>query len=443
MNFSKKNIEHKKTTIKFVSKTIVMMSTVLFLCVTELGMAQNVSSISQNNSNSYSYSINDSDDQNGNVSISSNSSSDSYSFRAKYSGAKDSELKDLITKEMGSNNLTTDNGKSRWIANSGEEEVYEIELRKGRLTMEVDKNIASPSLVKKIESLGKMAKTIITGKTEANSEASRMQREADRLKRQADRMQREADRMKREEERIKRDAERIKSEHTTRYQEDAKRFKEEAKRLASEADEMEIRARHLGGVSNTVRTLLHQERTFYNGRSQDESSNWVWPKVQESLIAMLISDGYISNERTVNFAMDNSGNYINGEKMSEPKRSRYTKLFESNGIGKNLDITFNKDGDHIVIIESVDIEGLAQELIKKGIISSINDKTSFEINGYSVVKDGKTLSKGDVANYNKLLLKYGAIPAPGKILEFMGKGAYKIGYSIGSKTHVGTWVFAE
>jgi len=443
MNFSKKDIELKKTTNKFLSTIIVTISTVLFLCGTEFGMAQNVSSVSQNSSNSYSYSISDSDDQNGNVSISSNNSDDSYSFRASYSESKDSELKDLITKEMGANNLTNSNGKSRWVANSGKEEVYEIELREGRLTMEVNKNIAAPSLVEKIESLGKTARTIITGKTEVHDKAAKMQREADRLKREADRMQREADRMKREEERIKRDAERIQSENTTRYQEDARRFKEEAKRLASEADEMDVRARHLGGVSNTVRTLLKHERTLYEGRSQDESANWVWPKVQESLIAMLISDGFISNERTVNFAMDNSGNYINGEKMSESKRSRYSKLFESNGIGKNLDFTFNKEGNHIVIIESVDIEGLAQELIKKGIISSLKDKTRIEINGYSVVKDGKTLSKGDVSNYNKLLLKYGAIPAPGKILEFMGKGAYKIGYSIGSKTHVGTWVFAE
>lgn len=421
---------------------IVILNMVLFLCGNALAIAQTAKTETKGGSKT-TYSMSDSDNQNSNVSISISSTDDSYSFRAKYSGSKDSELKDLITKEMGTNNLTSTNGKSRWIANSGDEEVYEIELRKGRLNMDVDKNIAAPSLVKKIESLGKMVKVIITGKTEASQKAARMQREADRLKREADRMQREADRMKREQERIQRNADRIKRNNTARYQEDAKRFKEEAKRLASEADEMDVRARHLGGVSNTVRTLLRNERTFYDQSSQDSGSSWVWPKIQKALIPMLLSDGFIYNERTVNFAMDNSGTYINGKKMGETKRSRYTKLFKSNGIGNNVDFSFNKENDHIVIIESVELEGLAQELIKRGVISSLKDKTKIEINGYSVIKDGRSLNKGEVANFNKMLLKYRAIPAPGKILEFTGKGGYKIGYSIGSRTHVGTWVFED
>jgi len=118
-------------------------------------------------------------------------------------------------------------------------------------------------------------------------------------------------------------------------------------------------------------------------------------------------------------------------------------LFKNNDIGKNVDFTFNKDGGHIVIIESVELEGLAQELINRGIISSLKDKTKIEINGYSVIKNGRSLSKGEVANFNKMLLKYRAIPAPGKILVFTGKGGYKIGYSIGGRTHVGTWVFED
>ena len=199
---------------------IVILNMVLFLSGNALAIAQTGSTHSDKTSSSTNYSSSDSDRQNSNVSISSSNTDDSYSFIAKYSGSKDSELKDLIIKEMGSNNLTSTNGKSRWIANSGDEEVYEIELRKGRLTMDVDKNIASPSLVKKIESLGKMAKTIITGKTEASEKAAKMQREADRLKREADRMQREADRMKREEGRIQKNADRIKRENTARYQQD-------------------------------------------------------------------------------------------------------------------------------------------------------------------------------------------------------------------------------
>lgn len=422
---------------------IVILNMVLFLCGSAFAIAQTATAESKGTKSTTTYSISDSDNQNSNVSISSSSTSDSYSFNAKHSGAKDSELKELVIKEMGSNNLTKSNGKLSWVANSGNEEVYEIEIKKGRLSMDVNKNIASPSLVKKIESLGRMAKTIITGKTEASEKAARMQREADRLKREAKRMQSEADRMKREEERIRRDADRIKREKTAHYQQDAKRFDEEAKRLASEADEMGLRARHLGGVSNTVRTLLRNEKTFYVQSSQNNGTNWVWPKVQEALIPELLSDGFISNERTVNFAMDNSGTYINGKKMSETNRTRYTKLFKNNGIGSNVDLSFNKEGDHIVIVESVELEGLAKELIKKGVISSLKDKTKFEINGNSVTKDGQSYSKSQVADFNKLLLKYRAIPAPGKILEFNGDGGYKIGYDLGSRTHIGTWVIKD
>ena len=129
--------------------------------------------------------------------------------------------------------------------------------------------------------------------------------------------------------------------------------------------------------------------------------------------------------------------------MSESQRANYSNLFREKGIGKNVDFSFYKDGNNIVIIESVDLEALAQEMIKKGLISSIKDKTKIEINGNSVIKDGRTFSKSDAARFNKMLLKYRAIPAPGKILEFTGKGGYKIGYSIGSRTHVGTWVFGD
>ncbi len=129
--------------------------------------------------------------------------------------------------------------------------------------------------------------------------------------------------------------------------------------------------------------------------------------------------------------------------MSESKHSKYLKLFKNNGIGKNVDFSFNKDGDHIVIIESAEIEDLAQELIRKGIITSLKAKTKIEINGESVIKNGQAFNKTEVANFNKLLLKYRVIPAPGKILEFTGKGSYKLGYSIGSRTHVGTWVFED
>lgn len=381
------------------------------------------------------------EDQNQNVSVSVSNTNHSYSFRARYSGAKDQELKELIIKEMGTNNLTTSNGKLKWSLTSGNEDVYEIELRKGKLTMEVDKNSASPSLVEKIVNLGKSAKTIITGKSEANIEAEKLQREADRLKREADRMQREADRMKREEERLQREADRLNRSHTSVYEKDAERFTQEAKKLTSEAAQLTEEARHRGGVSSNIKNLLNEDRTRLEVRSSSKET-WVWPTVQKELITSLLSDKLITSEATVHLTRDASGMYINGEKLKETNERKYSALFLKYGIAKNNYFSFDKSQNHIVIInEPIRLDELVNELKTVGFIRSVNDKVSIELNGYTMIKNGASLTPEKVSKYNALFLKHNIIAAPGKIIEFMGNGGYKIGYSLGPKSHIGTWVF--
>ena len=62
-----------------------------------------------------------------------------------------------------------------------------------------------------------------------------------------------------------------------------------------------------------------------------------------------------------------------------------------------------------------------------------------EINGDSTVLNGTQLSAAKVKTINKLLNAHNIIPVPGKEIQLMKKGSYKLGYSIGERTHIGTW----
>lgn len=431
---------------------IALLSISIYICsiaataqtpAVPISQQSNASKTTTSTSYSTSVSTDGVEDQNQNVSVSVSNTDNSYSFRARYSGAKDQELKELIIKEMGTNNLTTTNGKLKWNLTSGNADVYEIELRNGKLTMEVEKNRASPSLVEKIVSLGKSAKTIITGKSDASMEAERMQREADRLKREAERMQREADRMKREEERLQRETDRLNKTQTSLYEKDAERFTEEAKKLTSEAAQLTEEARHKGGVSSTIKNLLNEDRTRFDGRSISKGI-WVWPTVQKELIASLLSDKLITSEASVHLTKDVSGLYINGVKLKETSEKKYNALFSNYGITHNNYFSFDKEQDHIVIInEAIHLNELVRDLKSLGLISSINDKISIELNGATIIKNGESLNAQKVAHYNALFLKHNVITAPGKTIAFMGNGGYKIGYSLGPKSHIGTWVFPD
>lgn len=400
-------------------KTIIILIAIVSLNISAV-MAQVTTSSTTKKTNVSIHTDSD-DSKKSNVSISISSTDDYYSFSAKYSGDKDDELKDLLKKEMGTQNLKESKGKYTWEVNSGNEQVYEIELKNGKLSMEIDKTIASKSLIEKFEQLGKTARTIITGKDEEDREMERVQREADRLQRDADRMRREAERLR---------------DQAVR---DADRLSREAERLAREAARAGNIARHSGGVSSGILKLLNDSKTYFDGKDTDH--NWILPKLDNDLSSQLLMDGLISSSEDINLTKDGSGIYINGNKLNSSETSKYNSLFKDHKVPDNMYLSFNKQGHHIVIIdEKADVEELLNAMKKANYISSISEKLKLEINGNSVVKNGRTLSHSDVLAYNGLLQKHKVIPAPGKILEIMAPGNYKLGYTIDDKAHLGTWI---
>ncbi|MGJ8666490.1 MAG: hypothetical protein ACSHW7_09010 [Patiriisocius sp.] len=373
-------------------------------------------------STSYNYSVNDDDKgSGGNVSISTSSSDDSYSFRLRYDGSKDDQIKKLLYKEMGTNNLESKGGKDVWITNSGGEEVYEIKFSKGKLNMDVDKEIASETITSKIEEIGKSVRTIITGKDEGDREAERLQREADRLKRDADRMRREADRLQQQEQR------------------NIDRIKREADRLAREAARAGDNARRSGGVSEVVKQLLNDNKTSYDGI--EKGTAWVLPKLLPLFRKQLLTDGLISNEDEINILNEQNGMYVNGVKVSNAQMGNYNSLFKKQGIRGDYYFSLNTSRNNIVLLDdNANIESILVALRKTGVISNNYDKLVLEINGNSVLKNGERLSASNVKLINEILISENVIPAPGKTFEIKGKGNYSLGYNLSNgRAHLGMW----
>ncbi len=382
-----------------------------------------IHSDSDESNSSYSYSLKDSDSsqKNGNTSISVSSNDSSYSFSAKHSGEKDQEIKELLLREMGTNNLMQSKNKYTWIVSYGNDDVYEIEWKKGRLSMEVDKTIADKELVDKITEIGKNAKTIITGKSDQDRSVERERREVDRKLREADRMRREAERLR---QRAERDAERIKRE--------ADRLENDARRAVRDASKR-------GTVSNPVSGLLQRESTVFTG--EERNNNWVLPKLNKVLVASLIKDGIIKEGEDLNLSKETSSIHINGTKLEGREMVKYIRLFMDNGVRPDVQFTYYSKSSHLVIIdENPRIENFLRTAERQGLINSLTKKMNLEINGNSVRYDGKELSQQEVSNFNKLLLENRIIPAPGKTITIMSKDSYKLGYSIDKKSHIGTWV---
>lgn len=392
---------------------------------------------SDDDSSSYSYSVSSSDSNGKNkktsTSVSISNSDDSYSFRAKFPSSKSQEVLNALKKEMNNNNLSRSNNKYIWNSESNGDEVYKVLFSGTKLSMFLDKDVASSSLEEKFETLGQTIRTVIVGEeNEKRREAERLQREADRLVRDAQRMQREADRISRE---AKRQAATI----SNQYKNDAKRIAEEAKRIAQKASLMSREAAHKGGISSYVRSLLGNDKTFF-AEDTSNSFNWNWPALQSELIDALKKDNLINTDNDLNFTYDNSGMYANGKKLSTSSINRYKQILSKNKLSSDHLFSLYKGYKHIVIIDKdPDLEGLIKDLTSKGFISNRNEKVTFKINGISVYKNETQLSTTDLSSINTLLYKNNIIPAPGKIFEVIQEDAYKIGYAINGRGHLGTW----
>lgn len=398
----------------------------------------NHSEHSDKNSSSYSYSISSSDDdgqnKKTNVSVSISNSDDSYSFRAKFPTEKQKEIKNVLFKEMSTKNHSVSRGKDIWNSNSNGDEVYKISLSLGKLSMHLDKDIASSSLAKKFENLGKTIRTIIVGKqNETRREAERIQREADRIRRDADRMQREAERMRRE-------ADRQIANISRQYKDDAKKIADEAKRLANEASGLNTEATHKGAIKSVVRQLLGDSKTTYNETTKS-GFNWTWPDAQNELLEAFKSDNLINTKNDVVFIKDETGIHINGKHLSKNQENKYNNILTKYKIYTSHYFTFYKTYKHIVIIDDTpNLDGFINDAISKNILDSSSKDVKLELNGNTVYKNGNQLSTNTLNVLNSILLKNKIIPAPGKHFEIIKKGV-KVGYSIDGRAHLGTWSF--
>lgn len=395
-------------------------------------------------SGNYRVSVNSSDSSTGeNISITISNDEDEYSLKANFPKVTGPKLLNYFMDNMGSKNLSRKGSKTNWIANGNGDEVYKISLGAERLTMNIDKEVASNDLVEKFGNMGLDVRTIITGESAEKEEVKRLEREADRLRRDADRMKREADRLERqarrnaeqrerEESRIARDADRV--------QNDARRVQREAERVQREAE----RAGHLsassGGMDSSVREVLRKGSTFYDETKAQNINGWTWPAFQQALILSLKEEQLVGEDNELVFVRDQTGMYVNGDKLNDAEENRYNELFQKHGLARSGYFTFYKLYDHIMVINSnAQILEFFDALKAQGTIDSVKKPVKLAINGDTMTLDGTALAPEIVKSINKLLNTHNIIPVPGKVIELMGKGKYKLGYSIGDRTHIGTW----
>ncbi|WP_298507677.1 hypothetical protein [uncultured Kordia sp.] len=412
------------------------------------------SSSSSSSSSTYS-SSSTSSDSNESTSISISHTEDDYKLRARFPKNRYQKLKNLIEETLGGKNMDIGSGYSKW---SSDEKVYYVKLTKKSLRISLDLNVASPELAEKFENLGKDIKIIVSGSS-VKVEKERMQREADRMRTEAERMKREAVRLERQyqreseriEQQAKRELERAKREEhrkkeqlereAKRMERDAKRIEREAKRVELEAKRLEEKARHKGGVSSYIKRLLEDPKTKYTSISSGSNLNWIWPEVQENLLTSLQKDNLIKSTSEVIFTSEKDHMYVNGAILAEAQYEKYLQMFRKAGIQSNADFSFYKKGDHIVVIGlNAKIKKVFNDLHKKGYIASTDEAVKLLIDGDKITQNGQKLTSNLVATYNAILRDNGIIPAPGKYIEMKEAGSYRLGYSLGSKGIIGTWI---
>ena len=421
-----------------------------------------------NSTSSSSYSSS-SRSSNENTSISISQTDEDYKLRARFPKSRYAKLKTLIENTLGVKHMDVGSGFSKW---SNDEKVYYVKLTEKSLRITVDLEVASPDLVEKFKALGNDAKVIISG-SNATVERERVQREADRVRREAERMKREVERLEkqyerelerleqqkereakrierevaREKERMKQDRKRMESEakrverEAKRMEQDAKRIEREAKRVEREAKRLEEKARHKGGVSSYIKRLLDDPKTRYTTTTSGSNLNWIWPEVQENLLTSLVKDKLITSTKEVAFTNEKDQMYVNGKALTEAQYEKYSGMFRKAGIQSNADFSFYKKDDHIVVIGlNARIKKVFNDLHKEGHIASTDEAIKLLIDGDEITQNGQKLAANLVTKYNAILRDNGIIPAPGKYIEMKKAGSYRLGYSLGSKGIVGTWI---
>lgn len=360
--------------------------------------------------------------QGGNTSFSVSNSDDEYRLKTRYPKNRYPAIKKYLLQELGTKGMQSSGTAFVWSLEGDQDTVYKVALEETNLKLELDKTLASTLLISKFEDMGNVLRTLISGVDE-RQKVIRLEREAARAQRDAARMQQEAERLK------------------ETYERDALRFKREAQKLEMEADRLSLVSKRGGGIDGYVREILMEPSTIYPVNAAAVKS-WKWPEMQKNLLNELEKDSLITKGEDVVFVKEENGMYVNGEKLTTAMWSKYNSLFRENEYGSVGELSFYKQDGHIAVVSSnMDFENVLKQIQTKGLIESTSKKVTIEINGDSVVKDGKKLSQEQTAQWNDVLHKENVIPAPGKTI-IIGADFASMGYSFGKNT-LGIWIERE
>lgn len=360
--------------------------------------------------------------QGGNTSFSVSNSDDEYRLKTRYPKNRYPAIKKYLLQELGTKGMQSSGTAFVWSLEGDQDTVYKVALEETNLKLELDKTLASTLLISKFEDMGNVLRTLISGVDE-RQKVIRLEREAARAQRDAARMQQEAERLK------------------ETYERDALRFKREAQKLEMEADRLSLVSKRGGGIDGYVREILMEPSTIYPVNAAAVKS-WKWPEMQKTLLNELEKDSLITKGEDVVFVKEENGMYVNGEKLTTAMWSKYNSLFRENEYGSVGELSFYKQDGHIALVSSnMDFENVLKKIQSKGLIESTSKKVTIEINGDSVVKDGKKLSQEQTAQWNDVLHKENVIPAPGKTI-IIGADFASMGYSFGKNT-LGIWIERE
>ena len=393
-----------------------------------------------NNESNYRITLNSSDSETGEkIYLSLKNTDDRYLADGNFPNRFRGDIFEYLVDEMGTKNLTHTNKYDQWIGGGEDDAVYKITLKKRSLIMSLDKEIASYELTEKFGEIGMTIKELLSEKDE-KEKVEELEREADHLRNHAKRLQQEAARLLRQAEHQEKIIERNNGRELAQTERDAARIAREAERLTKKLIEAERVTAYNGGMDSAIREVLGKKSTYYDANTAQNKNGWIWPAFQQDLILSLEGDELIGEDNELVVVYDTTGIYVNGTKLNTTLQHSYKDLFKRHGIGGTNYFKFYKLYDHIAVINSdAEILEFFDSLKEIGEISSVKMPVKLVINGDNVEKDGTLLSQEKLNVYNKLLTKHNIIPVPGKTIALLKKGNYKLGYSLGERTHIGTW----
>jgi hypothetical protein len=165
---------------------------------------QNTNSITKttsSESSEYSISVSDSDrNYNETRSVSISETEAEYKLKAEFPAARTAAIKEVIIDEFGNESLQNKGGGLIWELVSRNDKIYRIELKPGKVRMELLKEQASINLTQKFLMSGQEIKKLLAVENNQKSEALKLQ--SVRLQKEAKLMHQEAERLEKQKEQL-------------------------------------------------------------------------------------------------------------------------------------------------------------------------------------------------------------------------------------------------